>query len=48
MVRTVEAAGHTVAAVVCLVDREEGGAQNLARFPFHPIFRRSEIFDESA
>ena len=47
-IEAVEAAGHTVAAVVCLVDREEGGAESLARFPFHPIFRRSEIFDESA
>jgi orotate phosphoribosyltransferase len=39
------AAGHTVAAVVCIVDREEGGTEKLAsRWPFLPIFRRSEIF----
>ncbi len=46
--RAIEAAeeeGHTVVAVICLVDREEGGAEKLARYPFFPIFRRSEIFD---
>ena len=37
-------AGHNVVAVICLVDREEGGAQKLAAWPFYPIFRRSEIF----
>jgi len=43
-IEAVEAAGHTVAAVVCIVDREEGGTEQLARWPFYPIFRRSEIF----
>ena len=37
-------AGHDVVAVICLVDREEGGAEKLAAWPFYPIFRRSEIF----
>lgn len=36
--------GHEVVAVICLVDREEGGAEKLARWPFFPIFRKSEIF----
>ena len=46
-IEAVEAAGHEVVAVVCLVDREEGGTEKLARWPFHPIFRRSEIFPDS-
>lgn len=38
-------AGHVVAAVLCLVDREEGGSERLDAWPFFPIFRRSELFD---
>ena len=37
-------AGHTVVAVICLVDREEGGAEKLSAWPFYPIFKRREIF----
>ncbi len=44
-VEAVEQAGHRVAAIICLVDREEGGAARLSHWPFHPIFRREEIFD---
>jgi orotate phosphoribosyltransferase len=40
-----EAEGHTVVAVICLVDREEGGAAKLAAYPFFPLFRRREIFE---
>jgi orotate phosphoribosyltransferase len=40
-----EAAGHTVVAVLCLVDREEGGAEKLAAYPFYPLFKRQEIFE---
>jgi orotate phosphoribosyltransferase len=40
-----EGEGHTVVAVICLVDREEGGAAKLATYPFFPIFRRSDIFE---
>jgi orotate phosphoribosyltransferase len=47
-IEAAESAGHEVVAVLCLVDREEGGAERLARWPFHPLFRRAEIFDESA
>lgn len=43
-IEAAEFAGHTVVAVICLVDREEGGAERLERYPFHPLFRRSEIF----
>jgi orotate phosphoribosyltransferase len=44
-IEAAEEAGHTVVAVICLVDREEGGAAKLAAYPFFPLFRRSEIFD---
>jgi orotate phosphoribosyltransferase len=45
-IEAAEAEGHVVVAVICLVDREEGGAAKLAAYPFHPIFRRSDIFDD--
>ncbi len=45
-IRAAEDAGHQVVAVVCLVDREEGGAERLSAYPFYPLFRRSEIFGE--
>ena len=44
-IEAAEGEGHTVAAVICLVDREEGGAAKLAAYPFYPVFRRSDIFD---
>ena len=44
-IEAAEADGHKVVAVICLVDREEGGAAKLAAYPFYPVFRRSEIFD---
>ena len=44
-IEAAEADGHTVVAVICLVDREEGGAAKLAAYPFYPLFKRSEIFD---
>lgn len=40
-----EQAGHRVVAVICLVDREEGGTERLAAWPFYPLFRRSELLD---
>jgi orotate phosphoribosyltransferase len=43
-IEAAEAEGHTVVAVICLVDREEGGAAKLAAYPFYPVFKRSEIF----
>jgi orotate phosphoribosyltransferase len=44
-IEAVEAEGHRVIAVVCVVDREEGGAEALARWPFYRLFGRSEIFE---
>ncbi len=44
-IEAAEGEGHTVVAVICLVDREEGGAAKLAAYPFYPVFRRSDIFD---
>lgn len=43
-IEAAEDAGLVVVAVVCLVDREEGGTERLANRPFFPLFRRSEIF----
>jgi orotate phosphoribosyltransferase len=42
----VEQEGHKIVAVLCLVDREEGGTEKLTRWPYFPMFRRSEIFDQ--
>ena len=41
-------AGFEVAAVIALVDREEGGTEKLSNWPYYPLFRRSEIFGETA
>jgi len=43
-IEAADEAGLEVVAVVCLVDREEGGSEKLSRWPFYPIFVRSEIF----
>lgn len=43
-IEAAEEQGHTVVAVICLVDREEGGAEKLAKYPFFPLFKRTEIF----
>jgi orotate phosphoribosyltransferase len=43
-IEAAESAGHTVVAVICLVDREEGGAEKLAKYPFYALFRKSDIF----
>jgi len=39
-----EAAGYSVVATFCVVDREEGGAEAVAsRYPFHPLFTAKEL-----
>ncbi|MCP3978571.1 MAG: orotate phosphoribosyltransferase [bacterium] len=47
-IEAAEQAGHEVVAVFCIVDREEGGAENLARWPFYRLFAKSEIFGDAA
>ena len=42
-IEKIEAAGHHIAAIFAVVDREQGGAQALARWPFQPLFRKSEF-----
>ncbi len=37
-------AGFEIIAVICLVDREQGGTELLKPYNFFPIFRRSEVF----
>ncbi len=44
----VEEIGCKVAAVICVIDREEGGAQTLKEYRFHPLFRVSELIDRGA
>ena len=31
-------AGHEIVAVICIVDREEGGTEKLTPYNFYPIF----------
>ena len=45
-IEAAEEAGHEVVAVLCVVDREQGGAEALSKWPFFPLFTRSEIFDD--
>jgi len=45
-IEAAEAAELQVVAVLCLVDREQGGTEKLSKWPFYPLFRRSEIFVE--
>ena len=47
-IRAVEEIGCKVAAVICVIDREEGGAQTLKEYRFHPLFRVSELIDRGA
>jgi orotate phosphoribosyltransferase len=48
-VEALREAGLAVQTAVCVVDREEGGAEALARHAvrLRPIFRASEILDAS-
>ena len=42
-IRRAEEAGLEVAAVVAVVDREQGGDTTLARYRYHPLFKKSEF-----
>lgn len=40
----VEAAGYSVVGTMCVVDREEGGTESVARrYPFHRIFTSKDL-----
>ncbi|HET9482124.1 MAG TPA: orotate phosphoribosyltransferase [Candidatus Polarisedimenticolia bacterium] len=47
-IRAVEEIGCKVAAVVCLVDREEGGAEALKGYRFYPLFKVTELVEDKA
>jgi orotate phosphoribosyltransferase len=39
-----EEAGYSVAATLCVVDREEGGTETVSRrYPFYPLFTAKEL-----
>jgi orotate phosphoribosyltransferase len=42
-IRKAEEVGLEVAAVVAVVDREQGGAEALARYRYLPLFKKSEF-----
>ena len=42
-IRAAEEAGLKIAAVFCLVDREQGGAAALAAYDYQPLFKKSEF-----
>src|SRR5712692_7698087 len=42
-----EEAGYVVAAAFCIVDREEGGTELIAkRYPFYPLFTAKELMKD--
>jgi len=47
-IQAVESAGATVAAVICLVDRLEGGAEALRGYRYHPLFTVNDLLGERA
>jgi len=43
-----EEAGYNVAAAFCVVDREEGGTELIAkRYPFYPLFTAKELLNDA-
>ena len=43
-IEAAEQAGLVIAAVICLVDREDGGTEKLAGWPYYPLYRKSDLF----
>jgi len=42
-IAAVEQAGATIAGVIAIVDREEGGAEALKNYPFYPLFKAKDL-----
>jgi orotate phosphoribosyltransferase len=42
-IRAVQEEEGVVSAAICLVDRQEGGAERLSGIPFHPVFTRQQL-----
>lgn len=47
-VRKVEGAGLLVAGIVCVVDREAGGAEMLSGYDYRPLYHLSELLSDAA
>lgn len=45
-IRRAEEASLQVVAVLCLVDRQQGGAEALSAYPFFPLFTAEELLDD--
>ena len=46
--RKAEEDGYSVAATLCVVDREEGGTQAVAsRYPFYPLLTARQLLDDA-
>jgi len=45
-VQCAEEAGYQVLAIFCIVDREQGGKDLLAAYPFFALIRASELLDD--
>lgn len=44
-IRACEEEGHEVVAVMCLVDRQEGGTEALSDYLFLPLFNRDQLLE---
>jgi len=42
-IRAAEESGLKIAAVFCLVDREQGGDKALSAYDYRPLFKKSEF-----
>jgi len=42
-IRKAQEVGLEVACVIAIVDREQGGAESLARYRYYPLFKKSEF-----
>src|SRR6266705_605137 len=42
-IRKAQEVGLEIACVIAIVDREQGGAESLARYRYYPLFKKSEF-----